>query len=679
MPAFGNSQNLSQAFGTATNLTLAKGTTRLFPPLVEGSIAITSPVEYQTFQRNDSNQHSIAVTGTFSVSSGTLTGIQVRWNGGGWVNATLGSGTFTATLPNQNVGQGTLEARFRNNTAVTDSVQHVGVGDVYMIAGQSNAETQIASAQTYTIPGSGVRASMFKLGSWALLADPVKNNASPGLPGSIYPLLANSLQSIDSSIPIAFIPTAKGSTGLVNEAHWTKGGTEYNTAISIIQNSGVNSLRILWYQGERDSQNGVTQSAYQTALSQMLDDFQADLSMPNIKLVCMSLGDAASAVVATFGPIRLAHQNRWNNDADILWAAPNYDYNLITDPIHWTTNQEASDLTARWTRALHTHFYGGTQTRAPQYSSIAISPDGFTVTVTFTGGQGDLVAGASPSTGWTVTDANGARSISSISVNGAAKTVALTLDQAAAGSVVVRLGYGDAAGATIKDSGNPGYPLEVFEATVVSPIGSLLGRDSFTGTSGLAISARSSESGAWTRQSSGTASGSIILTPSGRARLARVNATTGQEFQNYYIANIPAAPHFVEAEIHYPTSVAGSHTVGIITCLATINDSFYGINYNSTTGTFSLVRKPASGSAVTFGSLVQPISAGSFATVRLEFTNSPRLIRGFVDGVFFAGTADTTLTITSRVIGLRIIANDGVGTSDTEGLHIDNFETGTLT
>lgn len=118
-----------------------------------GSITITTPKTYQVIQRNGSDQANIQISGTYT---GSPTAIEASWNGGPYTEIVSNptGGTYSGTLANQSVGQGTLTVRFTNDINQSASAQYVGVGDIFVIAGQSNFSGRGTSNQTYTIPGS---------------------------------------------------------------------------------------------------------------------------------------------------------------------------------------------------------------------------------------------------------------------------------------------------------------------------------------------------------------------------------------------------------------------------------------------------------------------------------------------------------------------------------------------
>lgn len=418
-------------------------------------IAITSPLNYQTYQRDGTGRADIRVSGTYT---GGPTAIEARFDGGPWstVDPSPSGGMFNGTLSRQ-TGQGSLDVRFGNDTTVTASVSHVGIGDVFLVAGQSNASGRGTNPQAYA--HTSLKASMYRQdGRWAELSDPTDSNDGAGSP---WPLLAT-LHMADQGVPVAFVTTADGGTGLVApDADWSKNGAQYPGFITTVKSSGINDARaILWHQGEKDARNSVSQADYQTALSNMLDNMQADLGgdFADLQLVCAQIGMFAGRTAAQLDAIRLAQVNRWDNDADIL-AGPVLHDVTSADGVHFRTDAQLQTLAGRWWRALKYHFYGGTESaRGPRFTGATYSAN--QVTVTFRGGHGSLT-NATDTTGWAVTDGNGMRTVSSAA--GVDNAVTLTVDRDLVAPVTVTFGSGNAgAGTTLRDSGTYPLPPEPF-------------------------------------------------------------------------------------------------------------------------------------------------------------------------------------------------------------------------
>lgn len=343
----------------------------------------------------------------------------------------------------------------------------VGIGDVFLVAGQSNAVGNGDNNQSY-VHGS-LKATMYRVGgTWAQLADP--SGVSGG--GSPWPLLAT-LYLAAEGVPIAFLTTAINGSGLSSDGDWKKGGTQYTNALATVTAAGVSAIKaILWHQGEAEVNAGTSQATYQTDLSQMLDDMQADnAALAGVKLVCAQIGmkTTGGSTRAEIDPIRLAQQNRWINDADILPGPCVHDVDLSDgDGVHFGSgaDSELQTLANRWWRALLAAYYGGAEAaRGPQFLSAARV--GTTVTVTFTGGEGNL-QNQDDETGFRFTDDGTPIAITGSVANGT-DAVDLTLADTPTGGELISFGSGnDGAGATLSDSGTYPQPPEPFVDEAVS-------------------------------------------------------------------------------------------------------------------------------------------------------------------------------------------------------------------
>jgi len=116
-----------------------------------GQISVTFPSDRAVFQRNNSNQAVLTVAGYFS---GCVDRIEARFiprvagqgvqapSDGSWaiIQSNPVGGNFYGTMPVTG-GWYKLEVRaiLDNNSVGSNSVEHVGVGEVFVVAGQSNA------------------------------------------------------------------------------------------------------------------------------------------------------------------------------------------------------------------------------------------------------------------------------------------------------------------------------------------------------------------------------------------------------------------------------------------------------------------------------------------------------------------------------------------------------------
>lgn len=424
------------------------------------SISIVTPTANQVFQRNSLGEVDIAITGTYS---GAPVSIEADFAGQGYFTIAHGGGTFSGNLVAE-AGQGTLTVRFSDTPSDKDTLANISVGDVFFVIGQSNASGWGLHNQSYSSPAAhpSMQAMMWRLDDdfWTEMTDPTGSDGGSG--GSCWPALAT-LHMADQGAPFCIVNAAVGATGLVN-GEWGKGGDKYNQALGALTQSGVNAVKaMLWHQGETDVSEQISQSAYQSALSQMVDDMQTDNALlAGVKLVCAQIGDRNEKPREDVDAIRLAQQNRWNNDPDILAGPVLHDVNLNDgDGVHFGSgsDSELDILAQRWWRMLDYHYYGGTQGRAPRFAGA--TRNGLNITVTFTGGVSPL-NGQTDTTGWRFTDNGVDVAITAAAASGS-RGVTLTIAAAPTGIGLLSWGSNeDAHDTLLLDSGAYPMPPEPF-------------------------------------------------------------------------------------------------------------------------------------------------------------------------------------------------------------------------
>jgi len=447
-------------------------------------VVISSPVQYQAFQRTTDTTGPIAISGQYA---GSPTAIECSFNGGTYatVDAAPSSGTWSGTLT-ATVGDGTLSCRFTNDTGVSQTTSDVRMGDVYMVIGQSNTHGRATSDQSYA--GSNHGASQFDTSdNWEALGD--GDDFLSALYGSTWPLLGTLLND-NENVPIAFLGYASGGTGFTGN-DWNQGDAAYNTAVAQFNDSGVNDIKaFLWYQGENDASLGMSAAAYETALSTMLNNLQTDLST-SAPLVATLIGEHDTASAANIDAVRTGIINAWTNDADI-YSGPSAHDQDFADDLHWTTNAEIQILADRWYRALSSHFYSGAESaRGPLYSSaerIGLQ----LVDVTFSGGEGSL-NDETDTEGWVIKDDGTPVAIDSVTLLDS-NTIQIDTSANLTGVVTVDYLSGPrAADAAWRDSGTYPLPPEpILNQTVSTPplVSTLSPLDNATGvttTSNLVI------------------------------------------------------------------------------------------------------------------------------------------------------------------------------------------------
>ncbi len=391
---------LGSTTGTLTITDTSTGKTCTFAVnAVSGSITVTSPVQWQTYQRDatgfGSGHASIPIVGTYTGGPGTLT-IEASFNGGSFATIATGSGgNFSGTLSTQAAGQGTLTVRFVNATGISTTVSTVGIGDVFVLAGQSNMVGVLSALQTYT-NGSGLKAAAYDTTAWVegkdyLFASGLRIQGSP------WPLMASHHMN-DQGVPCAFLACAVGGRSLaVDDADhmfFTKfrpdtgvaGGTAvsfgpgYSHMTTVITNSGVNGVKaVLWYQGENDADASVTQNVYEAGLISLANNLAADVAGAPKLFPVVPGGDSTPAF---YRPLALAISGAVALGGNLRGLASIYDF---SNDLHISTQQEGQNAADRSWAMLKSELFGGTSGNGhgPRVTSCQYNATRTTVTVCF--------------------------------------------------------------------------------------------------------------------------------------------------------------------------------------------------------------------------------------------------------------------------------------------------------
>ncbi|RME68872.1 MAG: hypothetical protein D6781_09900 [Verrucomicrobia bacterium] len=136
------------------------------------------------------------------------------------------------------------------------------VGDLYVVAGQSNAAG--AARTFFSSRSAAVRVAEIRDGQiirWRSCADPQVRNGG----GSVWPLVGDALVE-KTGIPMGFVNCAVGATSIDD---WQPGEAAFEVLISVLRKLGPQGIRaVLWHQGEAD--HGMTADEYSEKLAAVI-------------------------------------------------------------------------------------------------------------------------------------------------------------------------------------------------------------------------------------------------------------------------------------------------------------------------------------------------------------------------------------------------------------------------
>ena len=371
--------------------------------------------------------------------------VQARWGRGAWTTVNPNRhGKFIVTLPAQPAGQADLMVRSALYPEIFATRAQVGVGDIYVVAGQSNASGRSPSLLTCADPS--LTAMVFGNDyRWHALADPVDSpvgqidvvSRDDGAGGSVWPLVAQDLMAAERA-PVAIVPCARIGSGIRG---WRRpasgaGATDrlYGSMLRRIRAVGGRVRAVLFWQGEADAKRLTPVDLYEERLLQLGRDLRGDCGAP---LVVAQIGDYGPAFPdAAVDAIRLAQQRAWGR-ANVVAGPALYDIDL-GGVVHFADADDMEVAAHRWTAAILAGVLGRSAARSPAFAAVAW--DGARdVTVTAAPGSGRLASG--PAGGFTVSVAGVPVAIESASVD-AGGVVRLRLAETPASPPAVSLGSG---------------------------------------------------------------------------------------------------------------------------------------------------------------------------------------------------------------------------------------------
>jgi hypothetical protein len=449
------------------------------------SLTITTPKAFEVHQRSGS-------TGTIQIS-GTVAGatedIEASFNGGAYVTiaAAVAAGSFSGTLTGQAQGQGTLTVRKKTTTSTSSTVANVGIGDVFVVGGDSISEGRGTNAQSYT--HATLKAAKFtQADAWGEGNDGIDTGTTSG---SHWPLLATQIMA-DQGVPVAFISVGTGSTDVAGSANsWAKPGGEYTGLTSQVTDSTVLTVKgVLMHLGPNAVVNASTLSlaTYNAALDTLASNLATDVAgAPKLNIGIfgeVSTGSPPDRVSA-LNNLRGAIIQALGDNANVKPGPCLIDLNY-SDGVHPQSDADLQAVAARWWLALSETYYGGSGGRGPRLSLASWNAGRNQLTVEF---DRALKTGLTHATAcWAVSDNGSAMTVSSIAYHGSnPNALVLTMSAAAVGAAnttTLTFANGDTAvgvvvprstditmpvGAVVTIPAEPIYAAAVSEVDVTAP------------------------------------------------------------------------------------------------------------------------------------------------------------------------------------------------------------------
>ena len=272
---------LSPEFTLLTALLLAP-----LAALHAAELTLTAPLDYQVVQRSSPQKGLLRIAGELPeavpakdvvlearLMEDTL---EAPWQK---VGVIVTDRKFTGTLEARAGGWRKLEVRVLGQgcEVAVGSVAHVGIGEVFVIAGQSNSANHGEEKQS---PKSG-RVAAFDGTKWQLANDPLPGASGNG--GSFIPPFADAVVA-KQDVPVGIIacgigatsvrewlpkgsrfpnpPTIEGRVTRLPDGQWESKGDAYAAFVARMKSVGPRGFRaVLWHQGESDAnQNDPTRT-----------------------------------------------------------------------------------------------------------------------------------------------------------------------------------------------------------------------------------------------------------------------------------------------------------------------------------------------------------------------------------------------------------------------------------
>jgi hypothetical protein len=245
--------------------------------LPAANLTLSSPLDYQVVQRPSRTEGSIRIAGDFTEIDPNSSVVEARivadGKSGEWrrLSTTFNGARFQAVLEAPAGGWYRLEVHaLKGDEAFAEAtVEHVGIGEVFVVAGQSNSANHGAEKQS---PRTEL-VSTFDGMHWRLSADP--QPGASGSSGSFLPPFGDAIAE-RFKVPVGLLACGIGATSVrewlpkgtrfpnpptildrvqqLPSGEWESNGQAFEMFTARMKQLGPQGLRaVLWHQGESDA------------------------------------------------------------------------------------------------------------------------------------------------------------------------------------------------------------------------------------------------------------------------------------------------------------------------------------------------------------------------------------------------------------------------------------------
>lgn len=287
-------------------------------------VELDSPQERQIFQRDPDGGAHVPVRGRWHGEGGDLE-VRARLADGSlttWQPAVPGppgedGAPFEAVLRLPAGGWHSLLARYAGSEEPWELIRRVGVGELFVVAGQSNS----SNCGVAPMAGGNDRVSAFDGRRWSLATDPMPGVQDGSNLGSPWPVLGDMLQRA-LGVPVGIASTGHGGSSVDD---WQPRRPPVSSHIeqalypALPQRiSAMGDIRaVLWHQGEKDAKRGMKADDYVRSFRRIQQALEADTGRP-VAWVAARVSFLPRNAPGPMREIRRAQEELWRRG----WALP---------------------------------------------------------------------------------------------------------------------------------------------------------------------------------------------------------------------------------------------------------------------------------------------------------------------------------------------------------------------